>query len=270
MIPFLKWPGGKRWAAARIAACVREYLRGKYYEPFLGGGAVFFELCPGRAVLSDVNRELIIAYQQVRRSPRELSRAVRRLTVSEIEYRRIRDSSPRSPLQAAARFLYLNRTGFGGMYRLNKKGEFNVPYGGGERTPAVLWERDLLCRASVALRRAKVLHADFEDALLSAQRGDVVYCDPTYTIAHDNNGFRRYNESVFSWSDQERLRNFAFRAARRGATVLVSNARHRNIAELYQSPMCIEFQQLSRMSCVAANPKHRRLVHEYLFVIRKK
>ncbi len=269
MTPFLKWPGGKRWAAVQIGEYVRKYLNGKYYEPFLGGGAVFFEICPKKSVLSDINDELITTYQQVQKHPKELSQAVKRLKVGKPDYSQIRASNPRAHLNIAARFIYLNRTGFAGMYRINKMGKFNVPYGGGERTPAILWKHKLLDRASVALRRASVRCSDFGEALLSAKHGDVVYCDPIYTIAHNNNCFRRYNEAIFSWHDQERLRNLAFTAARRGATVLVSNAHHQDIAKLYQSRRCTEVIELARMSCIAANPKHRRSIQEYLFVIRQ-
>jgi DNA adenine methylase len=248
-------------------------LRGKYYEPFLGGGAVFFALRPNRAVLSDINAELIVTYQQVQTRPAELTQAVRLLKVSSKDYRRVRISKPQRPLDVAARFLYLNRTAFAGMYRLNRNGEFNVPYGGGERTPAILWERNLLQQASLMLRKATVLKNDFQHALMAAESGDVVYCDPTYTVTHDNNCFRRYNEAVFSWQDQERLRDLAFGAAKRGATVLVSNAFHQDVAQLYRSQeknVCIDTTQLTRVSCVPTEPKHRRLIREYLFAIRKR
>jgi len=105
----------------------------------------------------------------------------------------------------AVKFLYLNRTAFAGMYRLNKKGKFNVPFNGGERGTSCLCETPILFDASRSLRHVKLLEADFERVIREAGAGDVVYCDPTYTVAHSNNGFIRYNENNFSWRDQERL-----------------------------------------------------------------
>jgi len=264
--PFLKWPGGKRWAAARIVAIVRQHLteKGTYFEPFLGGGAVYFHLRPARAVLSDVNGDLVSTYRTVKSSPNEVLRRLRRLPVTKRFYYRIRDAEPRTRLGRAVRFLYLNRTAFGGIYRLNRDGRFNVPYGGGQRTPAMLWERALIARASIALKGAELVHADFESTMQRAGAGDVVYCDPTYTVAHDNNGFVRYNERNFSWSDQARLTTQARLAARRGAAVIISNAHHDAIRELYGD---VRVTVLDRISRVSASPKGRVPVAEYLFVV---
>src|SRR5205823_6176999 len=151
----------------------------------------------------------------------------------------------------AARMLYLNRTAFGGIYRINRQGEFNVPYGGGQRTTASLWEKHLICRASRVLQNTMILHSDFESVLNQAQVGDVVYCDPTYTVTHGNNGFRRYNEPNFSWADQERLAAAAKRAASKGVTVFVSNAHHESLRSLYSGA---SFRVFERHSCVAATP----------------
>jgi DNA adenine methylase len=263
--PFIKWPGGKRWIADTIARIVVENLHGKYFEPFLGGGAVFFRTAPESAVLSDINPELMNVYKHVRQSPGALIEALQRLQVSSEKYREIRDSSPNTKIDQAVRFLYLNRTAFGGMYRLNRKGEFNVPYGGGERTPAPLWERNLLMASSNALRGAKLLACDFGVTLENAGAGDVAYCDPTYTVVHTNNGFVRYNESVFSWQDQERLAETALECSRRGTFVIVSNAYHKRIRELYPTA---EALIVDRVSCMSRDPRHRRPVNEYVFLLK--
>lgn len=264
MEPFLKWPGGKRWLAMRIATYIKSRLIGRYYEPFLGGGAVFFALRPRIATLSDINEDLINTYLQVRDIPDLLINKIRQLPVSKKAYYRIRGSHPSCPIERAVRFLYLNRTGFSGMYRLNMRGEFNVPYGGGERTPSPLWENNLLVAASTALRNRKILSADFECALGSAVAGDVVYCDPTYTVAHNYNGFVRYNERNFSWEDQERLAKAALQACERGVFVLVSNAGHGSISKLYHpiAPISLE-----RNSLVSRDVNYRSVVKEYLFIL---
>jgi DNA adenine methylase len=262
--PFLKWPGGKRWAANEIARIVSDFLSGTYYEPFLGGGSVFFSLRTRKAVLSDVNPDLINVYAQVKSCVEEVIRELKKLPVSREDYYRIRAARPRDPLHKAVRFLYLNRTAFAGMYRVNARGEFNVPYGGGDRGPALLWHHSLLEGGSAMLKHSAVLCADFEQSLLKAKKGDVAYCDPTYTVAHDQNCFRRYNELNFSWADQVRLASAAIAAGKRGATVLVSNAHHASIRELHKR--ATETRVLTRFSCVPRDPAKRRIVKEYLFV----
>jgi DNA adenine methylase len=263
--PFIKWPGGKRWVADRVAELIRFNLSGTYFEPFLGGGAVFFALRPKRAVLADINDELIAMYRAVRDDPEAVISAVRRLRVSANVYYRIRAAKPSEAVAGAARFLYLNKTAFSGIYRLNLKGEFNVPYGGGERTPEMLWKTDVLRYASKALRQVHLKVGDFEPVIDSADEGDVVYCDPTYTVAHDNNGFVRYNERNFSWSDQERLARCALRAVGRGVTVVVSNAHHTSIKKLYRGA---NFETLSRVSRVTPHPDLRRTIQEFLIVLK--
>jgi DNA adenine methylase len=263
-LPFLKWPGGKRWARGLIVDVLRRSLQRTYYEPFLGGGSVFFSLQPRLAVLSDINADLINTYCLVRDRPAELIRRLKRLPVDKSTYDRLRASDPEPPVERAVRFLYLNRTAFGGIYRLNLAGQFNVPYGGGERTPEVLWRRDLLATASRVLADADVRHADFELAVESARRGDAVYCDPTYTVAHENNGFVRYNQRNFSWQDQERLACVARRAGERGAAVVISNANHASIRRLYKGA---KFQVLERYSSVSTDVSKRRQVRESLVVI---
>ena len=263
--PFLKWPGGKRWAAPLIADLIRGTLRGVYYEPFLGGGAVFFQLRPRLAVLSDINKDLIATYCTVRRAPHRVLAEVRRIPVSKREYYRIRQTRVNDPILRAAHFLYLNRTGFAGIYRLTRDGQFNVPYGGGQRTPSPLWTNGLLESAAQALAGAQLKTGDFEHLMNGAGPGDVIYCDPTYTVTHDQNGFVRYNERNFSWADQQRLAAAANRAARGGATVLVSNAHHHAVGTLYKG---VERLTLARTSRVSARVVGRRSVKEYLFVLR--
>jgi DNA adenine methylase len=260
-VPFLKWPGGKRWASQLITSLLGQPISGTYYEPFLGGGAVFFSLRPKRAVLSDTNADLINTYRKVRDYPTDVLRRLKRLNVDEATYYRIRRTDPKDPLERAVRFLYLNRTAFGGIYRLNSEGKFNVPYGGGERSHEALWERRLVITASDALASARLRRADFEDVVALAGKGDAVYCDPTYTVAHENNGFVRFNESNFSWADQVRLAQATSRAAKRGATVIISNAYHTSIRHLYAGAT---FRRLERHSRVSADPSKRRLVKELL------
>lgn len=262
--PFLKWPGGKRWLAQEIADILQPRLHGRYFEPFLGGGAVFFTLRPTLATLSDINADLLNVYRQVRDQPTQVLYHLKRIPVTSKRYYSIRRVNSDCKIKQAAQFLYLNRTAFGGIYRLNKDGQFNVPYGGGDRTPIPLWRDNLVVSSSIALRGVTLKTSDFEPMLDMAAAGDAVYCDPTYTVAHEDNGFVRYNERNFSWADQERLAAAAIRAYKRGAFVIISNAYHPSVRKLYRQ---FTAKRMTRKSLVSASVDARRTVHEYLLVL---
>lgn len=261
--PFLRWPGGKRWLGPTIASIVGPSPR-RYIEPFLGGGALFFYLRPLEALLSDINGELINTYRQVKRYAPAIIDRLRQFDVSQSTYYNVRAAQPPKALDRAVRFLYLNRTAFAGLYRLNKKGQFNVPYGGGERTAQILCESTILRDAARALQHATLTVCDFEDALARAGVGDTVYCDPTFTVAHDSNGFVRYNERNFSWEDQKRLASACLMASRRGALVVVSNAHNAAVAQLYRKGFQMTVERLSLLS---PSTVFRRRVQEYVFVL---
>jgi DNA adenine methylase len=262
-VPFLKWPGGKRWLVPWLLEFIGERQFNRYYEPFLGGAALFFALRPRKAVLSDVNPDLINAYKQTKRHADLIIERLKALPVNARTYGGLRKNVPEDPIDRAIRFLYLNRTAFSGIYRLNREGQFNVPYGGGERTAEPLWRDDLLLNAARRLHRARLVSGDFEAVLGDAGAGDLVYCDPTYTVAHNNNGFIRYNERNFAWSDQERLARCCRRLARRGATVIVSNAYHKDIFELFRPDLHFT---LERNSLLCPDVDKRRTVQEVVMV----
>lgn len=264
--PFLKWPGGKRWAVPALLPFAQRLLRedGTYYEPFLGGGALFFALRPSRALLSDVNHELISTYRVVRRYPAKIEAALRNIPASRTRYYRLRSTTPRLAFDRAVRFLYLNRLAFSGIYRLNRQGRFNVPYNGGTRGTDWLWRTDALRQAARALRKARFAIGDFSVALALAGHGDLVYCDPTYTVAHNNNCFVRYNESHFRWADQIRLASAARGAVERGASVLVTNADHPSVISLYRDWPIL---RLLRRSNVPRDPAKRRITTELVVIL---
>lgn len=263
--PFLKWPGGKRWLVPRLLELIGDMSFKRYFEPFAGGAALFFALKPQSAVLSDINTDLINTYRQVSRHAPEITQKLKRLPVDPTTYYRVRAEEPRGRIDRAVRFLYLNRTAFGGIYRLNRQGRFNVPYGGGERTPKILWERDLLRPAARLLRRSKLKAGDFQVVLQEAGAGDLVYCDPTYTVSHLNNGFVRYNESNFRWADQRRLAEVCKELQARGVTVIVSNAAHVAVRSVFSHAAIFGF---SRPSTVCPRPGGRKVVHEEVFIFR--
>lgn len=259
--PLIKWPGGKRALAASILRYVPERF-GKYYEPFLGGAAVFFALRPESAVLSDANVELMNAYVQVRDNAEGLARVLRSFKNSESDYYAIRAKSPRTPVRKAARMLYLARLSFNGIHRVNLRGEFNVPYG--YKTHLTAIDEDHLFSTSNALRTAELRSGDFERTTQDAAHGDVVYFDPPYTVAHGLNGFVKYNERIFSWHDQERLAEYAEALAKRGCRVIVSNADHQSIHKLYKRFRC---EVIERPSVIAASSAHRRMITECIFAL---
>ncbi len=259
--PLIKWPGGKRTLAGSILKYVPEQF-GTYYEPFMGGGAVFFALQPKSAVLSDTNEDLINAYIQVRDNPQDLVRVLKSFKNSETDYYAIRATSPRTPVRKAARMLYLARLSFNGIHRVNLRGEFNVPYG--YKTHLTAFDEDHLLCTSNALRTAEFRAGDFERTTLNAASGDVVYFDPPYTVAHGLNGFIKYNERIFSWHDQERLAEHATALAKRGCRVIVSNADHQSIHKLYKEFSC---EVIERPSVIAASSSHRRTITECIFVL---
>lgn len=257
--PFLKWAGGKQWLAPRLVAALPDF-EGRYFEPFVGGGSLFFALSPERAFLSDANSELICCYGAVRDDADRVIRRLRQFEFTKDCYHRVRSSRPRSPVGRAARFLYLNRTCWNGLYRVNQLGEFNVPMGK-FGTPPDFVQAERLREAREALRGVRLVCDDFERATRGAREGDFVYLDPPYVVTHENNGFIRYNESIFSWEDQNRLATCAARLAQRGVNVVVSNAAHKTIRVLYEG---FEIRRIRRKSLLAADGSRRRTITEYL------
>ena len=241
--PFLRWAGGKRWLAEKLAPLIRSRLSdtGTFYEPFLGSGAMYFAVQPPSAVLSDINAELIATFRQVRSAWGPLRARLAVLPSTRREYLRVREWDPDSPADRAVRFLFLNRNCWGGLWRENKKGVFNVPYGGGDRTHRKLVETSLLSDAHRALGQGAVELAvgDFANFLGRANNGDVVYCDPTYR-KRTRQHFDRYGPTLFGWEDQERLATAASAAARRGALVIVSNASCFGVGKLYPSALVLQ------------------------------
>jgi DNA adenine methylase len=258
--PFLKWPGGKRWLTSRhLGMFPKAY--GKYIEPFLGGAAVFFALSPQDAYLSDANAELINAYNRIKKDRLKLERSLARYQRrhdSEFYYK-VRGKRLTDPVARAARFLYLNRTCFNGIYRVNRIGNFNVPIG---TKAAVSFEDGYLERVEQALRNARVRVRDFEIAIGKANKGDFVFIDPPYTVMHNNNGFLKYNAQLFSWKDQARLAAAIKAAGKRGALIMMSNADHEGVRALYQG--FGTHHSLTRASRLAGSPAYRRSATELL------
>src|SRR5712664_3922142 len=174
--PFLRWAGSKR----QILPILGRYCKGgftRYVEPFAGSACLFFYLAPRAALLGDINAELLSTYKYIRYRPAEVSKFLQKLRKGERQYYKIRSLQPErlSPARRAARFIYLNRFCFNGLYRTNQEGDFNVPYGG--RGSGSLPSAGVLKRASELLRRAALVKGDFENVLDEVKQGDFVYMD---------------------------------------------------------------------------------------------
>lgn len=255
--PLLKWAGGKRWFVHKAAHLLpKEFDR--YIEPFLGGGAVYFHLKPQKAILSDINAELINVYLAIQKdwkSVATLLHAHQQLHSKEYYYQ-VRSRTHHSMYAMAARTLYLNRTCWNGLYRVNLRGEFNVPIG---TKTKILEDVDSFPRIAELFQNTTFAVCDFEQSLDRSQEGDFVFVDPPYTVKHNENGFIKYNETLFRWEDQIRLRDAVVRATERGAQVLVLNANHESIVNLYEG---FEQTVLSRSNVLAGKSESRGIYQE--------
>jgi len=236
--PFLKWAGGKGRLLAQLLPLLPPGVEARRHaEPFFGGGAMFFARRPGRALLADVNGELIAAYEMVRDRLDEVLRALAPHAEAHDpeHYYRVRDrynARLGSPPERAAMFIYLNRTCFNGLHRVNRRGEFNVP-AGRYRNPRIL-DPEGLRVASAALQGATLRCADFEALLVDARPGDFVYFDPPYHPVSGTARFTDYATGGFRDDDQVRLRDVFRVLDRRGCKLMLSNSDVPFIHDLYR------------------------------------
>jgi DNA adenine methylase len=220
--PILKWAGGKQILAATLVRFFSTQFE-RYYEPFVGGGSVLFGLCPDKAVIGDLNSWLLDTYQAIRADYGKVARLLDRMVNTKEEYLRIREIDP-STLDLATRaahLIYLNKTCFRGLFRVNRKGRFNVPYGEYDRR---YYDLENLEAAAGALRNVEIRHADFELCLHDVTKGDFVYMDPPYYKLGGFSDFNRYTSGQFRESDHIRLAACCRELDLRGVRWAVSNS----------------------------------------------
>jgi len=257
--PFLRWAGSKRALLDHIVSVLPDRFD-RYIEPFAGSAALFFLLQPPAAVLSDANSDLVETYLCVRQDWQRVADEYRRYDVLDSDmYYRVRADVPSDPMQRAGRLIYLNRACWNGLYRVNSKGLFNVPYGA-PRSASPIDEGNLRACAS-ALGAAEIATNDFETTLSEATSGDLVYLDPPYVTTHNLNGFRDYNQKLFSWEDQIRLAQISRVLADEGCHVVISNADHESVLALYPG---FRVLHVERNSTLASNATRRMRVGEVL------
>lgn len=263
LTPFLKWAGGKRWLTESDSEIFPKTFD-RYIEPFLGGAATFFHLLPTSAVLSDVNSELILTYQVVRDDWKAVRAALDRhqRDHSKKHYYDERKRLRRNKIERAARLLYLNRACWNGLYRVNLQGQFNVPKGTKKN---IILSTDDFQAVSRALQNAIITSCDFEEVIDKTERNDFLFVDPPYTVKHNMDGFVKYNERIFTWDDQIRLAQSISKSAKRGAKILVTNADHEAVRELYQGTGTIK--RLRRFSIMAGNKLSRGETTELAIMI---
>jgi DNA adenine methylase len=258
---FLRWAGSKRALLPSLIDVLPDSYR-TYYEPFLGSASLFFLLRPTSARLGDSCQELIDTYEAVRDDAPQVFEHARPLKPDRDLYYKIRGNRSSDRLARAAEFLYLNKTCWNGLYRVNSDGVFNVPYGA-PKTDFIV-DRTNLVACGKALRNPDIdlITGDFKAVVADAGPGDLVYLDPPYVTRHNNNGFVDYNEQLFSWSDQIAAATLASVLADRGAHVVVSNAHHDEVIALYEG---FQVRPLDRASTIAANSAKRGRVREAIF-----
>jgi DNA adenine methylase len=232
--PFLKWAGGKR-------QLLPQYLRllpttySRYFEPFLGGGALFFQQQAKGSYLSDINHELIDCYQAIRDQVEQVIVELQKHKYDKDYFYSIREQDPTTLKLAAraARTIFLNRTGFNGLYRVNRSGRFNVPFGR-YKNPTIC-DVDNLRLCSQSLRRVKIRACDYVQACERTKAGDFVYFDPPYTPISASSDFTAYHPDGFPWQQQERLAQLVDRLTKKGVLVMLSNSNVPQLRVLYQN-----------------------------------
>jgi len=258
--PFLRWAGGKRWLTSRYSRLFPESFD-CYLEPFLGSASVYFHLQPLEAILSDLNQELIDSYKAIRDDWQTVYALLKAHSDSHCSeyYYQVRATIPDSLEAKAARFIYLNRTCWNGLYRVNSSGKFNVPIGTKKRA---LLDSDNFELLSKYFEKVSFLSDDFEVVINLAKKGDFIFADPPYTVKHNLNGFIGYNEKIFHWDDQVRLSECLKRASSRGCLVMLTNANHASVKELYVDDF--QILELSRNSNIAGMPSNRGVYEEII------
>lgn len=260
-VPFLRWAGGKIWFARRYGTLLNSMEFNSYHEPFLGGGSVFFSLTtPRTAYLSDTNKELVETYLAIKDCPVSVISELAKFKNDKETYYKIRSTTFTEREKKSAQFIYLNKTSFNGVYRVNLKGQYNVPYGYRSKK---LVDECVLVRASEALRNTVLTCCDFEQTIDKMHEGDLVFLDPPYTVSHNHNGFIKYNQKIFGLKDQYRLADFVARLCRKGCKYILTNASHPEVTKIFSAegdPI-----EVSRASLVGGKKARRGHTKEYVF-----
>lgn len=257
---FIRWAGGKSWLVPYVSQLTENLQYNKYFEPFMGGASIFFSLeLPGEGCLSDINPELVNAFCAVRDNPQKIIEYLKEYKSDEENYYLIRASEPTGKYQKAARFLYLNANSFNGIYRVNKSGKYNVPYG--KKAVTVNYKR--LIEVGQKLKGLEIVCQDFADIKSKIEPKDLVFFDPPYTVSKEDTGFVGYNSTWFSLDDQRRLASLIDHINNIGAYYIMTNAAHETILEIFKGKG--RMVTLERNSLIGGKKSYRGKVQEYIF-----
>lgn len=259
--PILRWAGGKNWLVKNLNSLLPVTGFNNYHEPFLGGASIYLSINPQKeAFLSDLNKELIETYIEVKENPDRLIEILKTYENTPEFYYKIRDTDIHDKIENAAKFIYLNQTSFNGIYRVNLKGKYNVPFGFRSKN---FLEIDNLRLVSQRLKNSTLSYGDFDECSKNIKKKDLVFLDPPYTVSHNNNGFIKYNQKLFSMDDQVRLSRFLDLIKSKGGYYILTNAAHNTILEIFEkSDRLIE---LNRASLVGGSNAKRGQTTEYVF-----
>ncbi|MFA5948500.1 MAG: DNA adenine methylase [Candidatus Gracilibacteria bacterium] len=268
--PFVKWVGGKRQLLAQFRL-MNLYppekfnpKTGKYFEPFVGGGAVFFDLLPETAYLSDLNNELVITYNVIKNDVENLIKLLKKHKLDKEYFLKIRAQNPEklSDLNTASRFIYLNRTCFNGMYRVNSKGGFNVPFG--KYTNPLICDENNLRKASKALKNVEIKKQDYKEVLKKAKKGDFIYFDPPYYPINKTSSFTSYTSEAFLDKEQTELRDTFVELHKRGCFVMLSNSDTPFINKIYSEPKGLRITKVQAGRAINSDASKRGKITEVL------
>jgi DNA adenine methylase len=271
--PILKWAGGKRQILKEILSLFpRDYKRRTYHEPMVGGGAVVFAIAPERGTINDLNDRLMRFYEVVRDFPEELIEENKKHRNDRDYYYQARrefnklafkgELTHRERIIEASLFLYLNRTCFNGLYRVNSKGEFNVPFGR-YSNPDFVRERQIL-EASKILKNLRFFKTDFSYVLREAKEGDLVYFDPPYEPVSETSNFTQYTCNGFDFEQQRRLRDVCVELHKMGVYFVLSNSWAEPVRKLYQQVDGFEIKRIEARREISAKVDSRKPVYEIL------
>lgn len=268
--PFVKWVGGKRQLLKQFRLMNLyppekfNFKTGRYFEPFVGGGAVFFDLLPEKGLLSDMNRELVVTYNVIKNQVEKLVHDLKKHKANKEYYLKIRSQDPNTldDVSVASRFIYLNRTGFNGLYRVNSKGGFNVPFG--KNKNPLICDEDNLKKVSKALQGIEIKHQDYKEVLKKAKKGDFVYFDPPYYPLSKTASFTSYVKESFLDKEQIELRDTFLELTKRGCFVMLSNSDAPFINKIYSGYKGVRINKVQAGRAINSKGSGRGKVTEVL------
>jgi DNA adenine methylase len=268
--PFIKWVGGKRQLLKQFRALGLfppinfDSVKNKYFEPFLGGGAVFFDLLPPNSQLSDLNKELIETYNVIKYNVYELIDSLKKHVYEKDYYLKVRAQNifDLSNVELASRFIYLNKTAFNGLYRVNRQGFFNVPFGK-YANPLICDENNLLLVSS-SLQNTLIKHQDYKEIINQVNKGDFIYFDPPYFPLNRTSSFTSYTKEAFLEKQQIELRDTFLQLHNKGCFVMLSNSDSDFINEIYSGFDSIKINKIFASRSINSKASGRGKITEVL------